>query len=95
MRFQYSTNGSPVRIDRKDKISATGKRISRKMNIIELKTAVRELSQNELTEFLEWLEEFQENLWDQQIEKDLKAGKFDPLIRQAEQAFSQGKCREI
>jgi hypothetical protein len=65
------------------------------MNITELKTAVKELPQNELAEFLEWLEEFQEALWDRQIEEDLKAGKFDPLIRQAEQAFSDGKCREI
>ncbi len=65
------------------------------MNITELKTAVKELPQNELAEFLEWLEEFQEALWDRQIEEDLKAGKFDPLIREAEQAFSEGKCREI
>ncbi|MEG3921434.1 MULTISPECIES: hypothetical protein [unclassified Microcoleus] len=65
------------------------------MNITELKTAVKQLPQNELAEFVEWFEEFQESLWDRQIEDDLKAGKFDLLIRQAEQAFSEGKCREI
>ena len=65
------------------------------MNITELKTAVRELPQNELAEFFEWLEEFQESLWDRQIEEDQKAGKFDSLIRQAEQAFSDGKCLKI
>ncbi|MEG3834725.1 MULTISPECIES: hypothetical protein [unclassified Microcoleus] len=65
------------------------------MNITELKTAVTELSQNELAEFLEGLDEFQEALWDKQIEEDMKAGKFDALIRQAEQAFSEGKCKEI
>jgi antitoxin ParD1/3/4 len=32
------------------------------MNITELKTALTELSQNELAEFLEWLEEFKETL---------------------------------
>ncbi|MEZ2248434.1 hypothetical protein [Microcoleus sp.] len=63
------------------------------MNITELKTAVKQLPQNELAEFVEWFEEFQESLWDLQIEEDLKAGKFDLLIRQAEQAFSEGKCR--
>jgi antitoxin ParD1/3/4 len=36
------------------------------MNIAELKTAVRELPQNELAEFLEWLEKFQEALADRQ-----------------------------
>jgi len=65
------------------------------MNIIEIKTAVKELSKNELAEFLEWLDEFQETLWDRQIEEDLKAGKLEPLIQQAEQAFSEGKCQEI
>jgi hypothetical protein len=65
------------------------------MNITELKTAVKELSQNELAEFAEWFNEFQEALWDKQIEQDMKAGKFDALIRQTEQAFSEGKCREI
>ncbi|MEG4857964.1 hypothetical protein QUB75_09440 [Microcoleus sp. K1-B6] len=34
------------------------------MNITELKTAVTELSQNELAEFLEWLDEFQAALAD-------------------------------
>lgn len=65
------------------------------MNITELKKAVKELPKNELAEFLEWLDEFQESLWDRQIEEDLKAGKLDSLIQQAEQAFSEGKCREI
>lgn len=65
------------------------------MNITEIKIAVTELPPNELAELLEWLDEFQEAVWDRQIEEDLKAGKFDPLIRQAEQAFSEGKCREI
>ncbi|MEZ2240652.1 hypothetical protein [Microcoleus sp.] len=65
------------------------------MKITELKTAVKQLPQNELAEFVEWFEEFQESLWDRQIEEDLKAGKFNLLIRQAEQAFSEGKCREI
>ena len=65
------------------------------MNITEIKTAVREFLQNQLAEFIEWFDEFQESLWDKQIEEDLKTGKFDPLRRQAEQAFSDGKCREI
>ncbi|MEG4497072.1 hypothetical protein QUB05_08085 [Microcoleus sp. F10-C6] len=65
------------------------------MNIAELKTAVKQLPQNELAEFVKWFEDFQEALWDKQIEEDLKAGKFDPVRRQAKQAFSEGKCLEI
>ena len=36
------------------------------MNITELKTAVNELSQNELAEFAEWFNEFQEALADRE-----------------------------
>ncbi len=56
---------------------------------------MKQLSQDELAEFLEWLENFQESLWDRQIEEDLKAGKLDVLMRQAEKAFNEGKCQEI
>jgi len=65
------------------------------MSITEIQTAVKQLSQDELAEFLEWLDNFQESLWDRQIEEDLKTGKLDLLMRQAETAFSEGKCREI
>ncbi|MCY7383158.1 MAG: hypothetical protein LH628_11365 [Microcoleus sp. CAN_BIN18] len=65
------------------------------MSITEIQTAVKQLSQDELAEFLEWLDNFQESLWDRQIEEDLKAGKLDVLMRQAETAFSEGKCQEI
>lgn len=63
------------------------------MSITEIQTAVKQLSQDELAEFLEWLDNFQESLWDKQIEEDLKAGKLDSLIQQAEKAFNEGKCR--
>ena len=36
------------------------------MNITEFKTAVRELPENELAEFLEWLDEFQAALADRE-----------------------------
>lgn len=36
------------------------------MNITELKTAVRELPEHELAQFLEWLDEFQAALADRQ-----------------------------
>lgn len=65
------------------------------MNITEIKTAVTQLSQNELAELIEWLDEFQESQWDKQIEEDLKAGRLDHLIEQAEKAFDEGKCRQI
>jgi hypothetical protein len=65
------------------------------MTITEIKEAVSKFSPEEFKEFVEWLDELQEHLWDQQIELDLRSGKLDHLIEQAETSFREGKCREI
>lgn len=65
------------------------------MSIPEIKTAVMQLSPNELAEFVQWFDDYQASVWDKQIEADLKAGKLDHLINQAEQAFKEGQCRQI
>jgi hypothetical protein len=54
-----------------------------------------QLSPNEFAEFVQWFDDYQESVWDKQIEADLKAGKLDHLIQQAEQAFKEGQCRQI
>ncbi|MCU0516700.1 MAG: hypothetical protein MUC60_07485 [Oscillatoria sp. Prado101] len=65
------------------------------MSIPEIKAAVMQLSPNEFAEFVQWFDDYQESVWDKQIEADLKAGKLDHLIQQAEQAFKEGQCRQI
>lgn len=53
------------------------------MNITDIKTAVAQLSQNELEEFVEWLNDFQESQWDKQIEKDKTKEEIIKDFRQA------------
>jgi hypothetical protein len=65
------------------------------ITITELKTLVIELPPRELDEFTDWFNEFQEAQWDKEIETDIKSGKLDHLIQQAEKALSEGKCKEI
>ncbi len=65
------------------------------ITLTELKTAVTQLPPNQLAEFMEWLEEYQQLQWDRQIEDDLHSGKLDHLIKQAEKAFSEGKCKQM
>lgn len=40
------------------------------MTTTEIKTAVMNLNKTGLSELLDWLEEYQESLWDKQIEED-------------------------
>ena len=65
------------------------------MNSSEIKAAVKNLSRNELTEFLDWLDDYQESLWDQQIEADMKSERLNHLIEAARKEFKEGKCRQM
>jgi hypothetical protein len=65
------------------------------MTTTEIKTAVMNLNKTELNELLGWLEEYQESLWDKQIEEDIQSGKLDSLIEKARKEFKEGKCRQL
>jgi hypothetical protein len=65
------------------------------MTTTEIKTAVMNLNKTELNELLGWLEEYQESLWDKQIEEDIQSGKWDSLIEKARKEFKEGKCRQL
>jgi len=42
-----------------------------------------------------WILELDDQLWDQQIAADSKAGKFNKLIDRAREELAQGKAREL
>ena len=53
------------------------------MTVKDIESAVTQLSPPELEEFAGWFEEYQARLWDGQIERDVRSGKLDGLIREA------------
>lgn len=65
------------------------------MGIKEIESAIAQLPPSELTELAKWFEEFRAQAWDAQIEHDVKAGRLDALIKQAEQEFEQGQCEPL
>ncbi|MBU6187661.1 MAG: hypothetical protein KGQ16_15040 [Cyanobacteria bacterium REEB444] len=65
------------------------------MSSLEIKEAIQSLSRSELRDFLDWLDNYREAIWDQQIEEDMKLGKLDHLITEAKKEFREGKCRQI
>ena len=60
-----------------------------------LEEEVLRLSPEDLTQFRAWFIELDHQLWDQQIEADVAAGKLDRLIAEARAEFKAGKAREI
>ncbi|HMB92278.1 MAG TPA: hypothetical protein VKP65_15605 [Rhodothermales bacterium] len=61
----------------------------------EIERAVRDLQPAELAEFRQWFAEFDNALWDAQIEADAKAGRLDALAQQARAAYDKGDAREL
>ncbi|MBN1316597.1 MAG: hypothetical protein JXA42_14060 [Anaerolineales bacterium] len=61
----------------------------------EIKTAVTHLSPIELQDFSTWYKQFEAELWDEQIEQDIEAGKLDTLANEALADFSAGRCTEL
>jgi hypothetical protein len=65
------------------------------MDIKEIESAIAQLPRPELLELAKWFEEFQAQLWDTQLEKDIKSGRLDALLKQAEQDFEHGQCEPL
>lgn len=63
--------------------------------IDDIKQAVAQLSPDELKAFRAWFEELQADLWDEQIERDAKAGKLDWLFEDAAREHEQGLSRKL
>jgi hypothetical protein len=65
------------------------------MSVQDLESAVSSLSREELSAFHRWFEEFIADAWDQQIEEDIKAGKLDHLVAEADREFEDGHCTPL
>ncbi len=61
----------------------------------ELESRIRSLSPENLAQLREWFYQFDEDLWDRQIEADFRAGKFDKLIERVRADIAAGKVRKI
>jgi hypothetical protein len=65
------------------------------MSVEELETAVSKLSREELSRFSQWFEEYLADVWDEQIERDALAGKFDKFCDEADEDFETGRCTPL
>lgn len=60
-----------------------------------LEQEVLALSPEELTAFRRWFLEFDAEVWDRQIEEDVRSGKLDSLADDALKALQAGECKEL
>ncbi len=65
------------------------------MQLYEIIENIKKLSAKDLKILLEWIEDYEQKLWDQEFERDVKLGKLDKLAEQAIKDFQAGKCQEL
>lgn len=65
------------------------------MSVEEIESVITNLSPSDLARLVEWLEEFQARAWDERLERDVRAGRLDALIEEAESEFDAGRCQPL
>ncbi|PMB11792.1 hypothetical protein CEN49_00835 [Fischerella thermalis CCMEE 5273] len=60
----------------------------------EIEAAIKQLPENDIRQLAAWLEEYLEQMWDQQIETDLASGKLDRLIAKAEADIAANRVQD-
>jgi hypothetical protein len=65
------------------------------MGVKEIETAITQLSAQDLAELVRWLEDYQAQLWDRQIEEDLEAGRLDALLEKVDREYEAGSSRPL
>lgn len=62
--------------------------------VAEIEKAIQKLTPKEIVAVADWLQEFREEMWDQQIAADAKAGKLDFLVKEAKAARKNKTLRD-
>lgn len=61
----------------------------------EIEQAIRTLPRRDLAELRDWFDHFDAEVWDQQLEKDVAAGKLDRFAKEALEDLVQGRCTDL
>ena len=65
------------------------------MDVKEIESSIAQLPPTKVAELAEWFEEFHAQLWDKQLEEDVKAGRLDSLLKEADQDHESGRCENL
>ncbi len=60
-------------------------------NVQEIESAIQQLPPPELSQLIQWLDEYVEKAWDARIEADAKAGKFAKFKEEIAHARAKGE----
>ncbi len=61
----------------------------------EIETKIKQLPNHEIHQLAQWLNNYLDDLWDQQMQTDLAQGKLDQIIAKAEFDIMTNKVKSI
>lgn len=64
-------------------------------NLSEIEAAIKQLPPNDLRSFTTWFQDYLEQRWDSQIKDDLKSGKLNALIANAEADIAENRVKDL
>ncbi len=65
------------------------------ISVKEIQEAITALPPEELSRFRRWFEEFDARRWDEEFERDARAGRLDKIAEEALQAYRAGNVKEL
>lgn len=65
------------------------------MSTQELEEAIRQLPYEEFTRLAQWIDEYRADVWDRQIEADIRGGRLDKAGESADADFDAGRCTPL
>jgi len=65
------------------------------MDVQEIESAITQLPPAQVAELAAWFEQFHAQLWDNQIEQDLAAGRLDSLLDETARDLDSGRCESL
>jgi len=69
--------------------------IVKPVSVDQIKTAIEQLSFEERAELAAWLHGWKDDEWDEQMKRDVAAGKLDRILRDVDEDIRAGKLREM
>lgn len=65
------------------------------MSVTEIESAIARLPREDFVALVKWLQNYQEQMWDKQIENDLEAGRLDSLLDEVDREHQAGLAQPL
>jgi hypothetical protein len=65
------------------------------MSLVEIKTAIQQLSFEERAELAAWLHGWKDDEWDERMKRDIADGKLDDILREVEDDIRADRLRDM